>query len=162
MGRLIIDTSVTSFYRRSLTPADSEIEAEGLNPEPALDTNRVKLLEGEWVTLDSDGKAVKTGATASGYHLAFPVWVGQRSDAGAALKITAIQGVYNGKTTVFDSGVAYTPGMPLKTVNGELTEADTSGDRIIAFAEGPAAGATTQYPDGFLPFTTQNAGGYLP
>jgi len=169
MGKLIPDTSVVTFYRRSLTPADALIVDAGENPVPAQDNKKINLDEAEWVTLDGSAKAVRLGA-APGLAgiLAFPVWVSDRRDAAAALKITVIHGPHCGKTSLFDTTVgAYTPGQALtvKLIGGKsiLTKATpASSEAINAIAEGPAAGATAEYPNGFLPYTTVGAGGILP
>jgi len=162
MGKLIPDTSVVTFYRRSLAPADSEISNEGLNPAPALDTKEIDIDEGQWVTLDAAGKAVKVGGTAT--RLAFAVWVGRRSDAGAALQITAIFGVYIASTSVFNpspAGGAYVAGDLLTAKSARLDRAAT-GEPIVAVAEGPVFGATTEFPDGFLKYNTAMIGGFAP
>jgi hypothetical protein len=166
MGKLLIDHSMLTFFRRPLTPADSLITNSGENPFPALDTKRINVDEAEWVTLDASGKAVKLGAApAAAALLAFPVWVGDRRDAAAALSIAVVHGPHNAKTSLFDTTVgAYAPGQRLtpKLIAGKskLTKS-VSGDGVVAIAEGPAAGATTDFPDGFLPYTTVNAGGVV-
>lgn len=164
MGKLNPDTSVVTFYRRSLPVADALISDAGENASPALDTKKIDLEEGEWVTLDSAGKAVRLGASpgAAGL-LAFPVWVGGRRDAGAALQITVIHGIHIAKISIFDTGVgAYAAGglLTAKLVAGKsiLTKA-TTGDPVVAIAEGPASPATTEFPDGLLTYTNINAGG---
>lgn len=163
MGKLIPDTSVVTVYRRSLTPADVLISNDPQNPFPSLANKQVNVDEGEWVTLDAAGKAVKLGASpgAAGL-LAFAVWVGKRSDAGAALQITVIFGAYIAKTSVFDfASGPYAAGdlLTAKLVAGasQLTKA-ASGDPVVAICEGPASGVTTDFPNGFLPYNTMNAG----
>lgn len=152
MGKLIPETSVVTFYRRALVPADSLLDDAGTNPEPALDLKVIDVEEGDWVTLDTDGKAVAIAATPK--RLAFPVWVGGRTDAAAAKSITVIAGPHSGKTTNFDTGGgAYTPGDMLTAKNGKLYKA-SSGEPVVAVAEGPAAGADATYPDGYLPYNT--------
>ena len=167
MGKLLPDTSVVTFYRRSIVPADSFIVNSGENAFPSLDTKRITIVEGEWVTLDASKKAIKLGAApgAAGL-LAFPVWVSDRKDAGAALAVTVIHGVHSGRTSVFNVAAGpYAPGSRLtaKLVAGlrQLTLA-AAGDAIVAIAEGAAEGADAQFPDGFLPYTTVNAGGIQP
>lgn len=167
MGRLLPDTSVVTFYRRSLTPADALIVNSGENAFPSLDTQRITVVEGEWVTLDAAGKAVKlVAAPGVAGILAFPVWVSDRKDAGAARAITVIHGVHCGRTSVFNVAAGpYAPGdlLTAKLVGGlsQLTKA-VAGEAIVAIAEGPATGADAQFPDGFLPYTTINAGGFKP
>lgn len=158
MGKVTPDTSVVTFYRRSLTPADSEIIPSGVNSPPALDTDAVDIDEGQWVTLDTDGKAVKVGATATAN--AFVVWVGRRTDAGAARQITVIFGTYIAKTTEFKAAT-YAAGDYLTAKNARL-EIALSGEPVVGIAEGPLAGATTEFPNGFLPYNTQFAGGFAP
>jgi len=152
MGKLIPETSIVTFYRRSLTPADSLIDDAGTNPDPALDLKVIDVAEADWVTLDDTGKAIAIGATPKG--LAFPVWVGGRSDAGAAKSITVIAGPHSGKTSNFDTtGGAYTAGQRLTAKNGKLYKA-ASGDPVVAMAEGAAAGADATYPNGYLSYNT--------
>ena len=158
MGQLNPNTSIITFYRESLKPADSLISPSGQNPFPAQDTVTIGIETGQWITKDTSGNAIL--ATAGGY-LVFPCWVGDRSDAGAALQITAIRGPHQAQTTVFDPtpATAYAPGVPL-TVDGSsrLTSAG-SGDIIVAVAEGAPVGANAQFPNGFLPYNTFNVGG---
>ena len=160
MGKLIPDTSVVTFYRRSIQPADSEISDAVGNPFPSQALKQVNIEEGEWVTLDSAGKALKVGATAT--RLAFATWVGKRTDAGAALQITVVFGAYVAKTSVFDVAAGpYVAGDLLTAKLAKLTKAAT-GEPIVAICEGAAAGATTEFPDGFLPYNTINVGGNAP
>ncbi len=159
MGKVTPDTSVVTFYRRSLTPADSEIIPAGVNSPPALDSDAVDIDEGQWVTLDTDGKAVKVGATATAN--AFVVWVGRRTDAGAARQLTVIFGTYIAKTTEFKSTDTYEPGTYLVAKNARLEKALT-GEPVVGIAEGAPAGATVEYPNGYLPYNTQFAGGFAP
>ena len=163
MGKFLPDTSIVTFYRRSIAPAAALISADPQNPFPSLQNSLINVQEGAWVTLDATGKAVKLGVTpgATGL-LAFAVWVGNRSDAAAALQITVVFGHYVAKTTVFDfASGPYVPGdlLTAKLIAGEsqLTRAAV-GDPVVAIAEGPAAGGTTDFPNGFLPFNTMNAG----
>jgi len=167
MGKVLPDTSVVTFYRRSLTPADALISDSGENSDPALDTKTIDVEAGEWVTLDGSKKAVRLGASPGGAGLlAFPVWVSDRRDAAAALQITVIHGVHQGQISLFDTGVgAYSPGdrLTAKLVSGKsiLTKA-ASGDAVVAIAEGPASAATAEFPSGLLPYTTINAGHIVP
>ena len=159
MGKVTPDTSVVTFYRRSLIPADSELIPAGVNSLPALDTDVVDIDEGQWVTMDTDGKAVKVGGTATAN--AFVVWVGRRTDAGAARQVTVIFGTYIAKTTEFNSAQSFVPGTLLTAKNARLEKAAT-GEPIVGIAEGPPLGATTEFPNGFLPYNTQFAGGFAP
>lgn len=158
MGKVTPDTSVVTFYRRSLIPADSELIPAGVNSPPALDTDEVDIDEGQWVTMDASGKAVKVGASAVAN--AFVVWVGRRTDAGAARQVTVIFGTYIAKTTEFKVDT-YAADDLLTAKNARLEKA-LSGEPIVGIAEGPLAGATTQFPNGFLPYNTQFAGGFAP
>lgn len=159
MGKLIPETSVVSFYRRNLTPADSLIVAEGLNPSPAIDLDTVNVAEGQWVTLDAAGKAIKvTNPT----RLAFVVWVGGRRDAGAAKSITVLFGSYIAKSSVFDTtptgGGAYVAGDLLTVRTAQLDRA-AGGEPIVAILESPVVDVSSEFPDGFLKFNTQGVGG---
>lgn len=159
MGKLIPDTSIVTFYRRALTPADSLLSDAGTNPDPALDLKKVGVAEADWVTLDDTGKAV---AITTSKQLAFPVWVGDRTDAAAAKSITVIAGPHSGKTSNFDTGAgAYTAGQKLTAKNGKLYKAGT-GDPVVAIAEGAASGADSTYPNGYLPYNTYCIGAILP
>lgn len=167
MGKLIPDTSVVTIYRRSLTPADAIIQDANENPSPALDTKEITVEEGEWVTLDAAGKAIRLPASpgAAGL-LAFPVWVSDRRDAGAALQLTVIHGVHIAKTTEFDAAdLPFAAGdrLTAKLVSGKsVLKRAATGDAVVAIAEGNAAGATSEFPNGFLPYTTMNTGFVLP
>lgn len=162
MGKLVLDTSILSFYRRSLKPADALISDAGTNPAPALDLKAINLVEGDWVSLNDAGEAV---AITSVKRLAYPVWVGGRTDSAAAGKITVIAGPHSGKTSRFDAtptgGGAYAAGELLTVRNGVLDRC-ASGEPINAICEGEVTDVSTDFPDGFLPYTTVNSGGYAP
>ena len=154
MGKLIIENSVVTFYRRSLTPADSLISDAGVNPYPSIDMKVLSVEEGQWVSRDSDGKAV---AITTPVRLAYAVWGGNRQDAAAASALTVIAGVFIAKTNVFDAsptgGGDYAVGTPLTVRNGQLDKAGAS-EPINAIAEGPVSDPSTEYPDGLLEFNT--------
>lgn len=159
MGKVLIENSVVSFYRRPLTPADALIVAAGINPSPALDMNKVNLAEGDWVTLDSAGKAIKVTTPT---RLAFMVWVGDRTDSAFAKSITVIFGTYIAKSSVFDEtptgGGAYAAG-DLLTVRDARLDKAASTEPIVAVAEGPVGDITSEFANGFLKFNTQGVGG---
>lgn len=162
MGKLIPETSVVSFYRRALVPADALYVDAGINPAPSLDFKKVNVAEGDWVTLDSSGKAIKVTVPT---RLAFVVWVGDRTDSGMAKQMTVLFGSFIAKTSVFDTtptgGGAYAAGN-LLTVRDAALDRCASGEPIVAICEQPIVDTSSDFPNGFLKFNTQQIGGVAP
>ena len=115
------------------------------NKNLATPTDAAFLVDGEWMTLDSNGKLIRACNIASAGNLAsarsFPLWMERgRSDvlSMAERKMTVIQGgVYEATTRIFDAtaavGGANVAGAAITAVMQPLKVASvTIGSKIVS------------------------------
>ncbi len=135
--------------------------------EDALTPDEILIEEGDWVTLNTVGEAIKVGGTAEG--LAWPVWgQGERYDYRSTKKLTVLDGPIVLATTKFltTTGAAIDGssviGVPLSAVNFILQEAQ-SGEAIVARLEKrPFKLGNAGFAAGFITINMRFAGGFAP
>lgn len=148
---------VNLVYRRSIEVASSLVSTgtEG-DPDISLAPDTVDIEDGDWVTLDSDQKAVKATTTST---LAWPVWTaGGRYDVRASKLITVIFGPHWAKTTRFTAAGLTTVGQELMVDANGLLALATSSNVVHAFLEKTAYDTSTTYPNGWINYSTVGAG----
>jgi hypothetical protein len=145
-------------WKRDFDVADALLAAGVFgDPEISLVPRTVGLLAGEWITLDADFKAVKASGGASG-KLAFAVYTsGSRYDVQATEQVTVLWGHYVARTARIGAGLAIVAG-DLLTIGvagnaGRLVEA-APGDFVVGVAEKPLEAGTTEFPNGFITYST--------
>jgi hypothetical protein len=111
-------TPLTMVWRRMLEPADALLSAVGVQGGIALAERTINILEGQWVTLDSSGKAILAPNAAVG--AIGPVWSGgDRLDPKGG--ITTIQGAWVADTSFFATeGAPYLVGTLLQIGTGTV------------------------------------------
>lgn len=154
-------TPLTMVWRRMLEPADALLSAVGVQAGIALAERTINVQEGQWVTLDSSGKAILAPDAAIG--AIGPVWSGgDRLDPKGG--ITSIQGAWVADTSFFDSAGAYAVGTLLQigtgTVQGVAATAAclkpitvaAVGDifKVVAIVERAPYGTSADTPAGVI------------
>lgn len=110
-------TPLTMVWRRMLEPADALLSAVGVQAGIALAERTINVLEGQWVTLDSSGKAILAPDAAVG--AIGPVWSGgDRLDPKGG--ITVLHGAWVADTSFFDQLGAYAVGTLLQIGTGTV------------------------------------------
>ena len=156
MLRLLSKTDLV--YRRALDVADTDVTAVDTGSSQSEDSLSlpgvvVDIVEGQWVTLDADGRATLVVAPS---RLAWATWAaGERLDVNIRQQVCGVFGMYVAETDQFrnDTGDVYAVGTDLTAENGILRPAGV-GEPINAVAEGPLSAATTQHPNGLLRYST--------
>lgn len=154
-------TPLSMVWRRQIEPADSLLSALTTQGGIALAERTVAVKEGQWVTLDSTGKAV-VAADATTLPC-WPVWSGgDRLDPKGGL--TVLHGPFVADTSYFDKDGSYAVGTLLQigTANvqgvaaqaGCLTPVTISavGDvyKVVARVERTPFGVGSEIPNGAL------------
>lgn len=163
-GRVEPHVDIRDIYRREFTVASSLLIAGTEQDfEDALTPQQVDLEEGDWITLDSNDEAIKTPATGPG--LAFVVWgAGTRYDLRSTGQVTVIAGPYVAATTKFNATNvtgATGIGAALAAKSGVLDLA-VSGDVVVARLERGPHKTNTEFPNGFIRYSTYNVGHVVP
>lgn len=116
-------TPLTMIWRRMVEPADALLSAVGVQGGVALAERTIAVDEGQWVKLDSSGKAVVAGAGDVG--ALGPVWSGgDRLDPKGGL--TVLHGPWVADTSYFDQGGTYAAGTLLQ-ISGSVTVQGVAG-----------------------------------
>jgi len=92
------------------------------------------LVNGDWVTKNTDGTVMLTGATAASNVLCGLVVVGNGDAASASNtnKAVVLWSNFIADISNFDTGASYAPGNALMSVSGKLTLA-TSTNPVVAY-----------------------------
>lgn len=111
-------TPLTMVWRRMLEPADALLSAVGVQAGIALAERTINVLEGQWVTLDTAGKAILAPNAAVG--AIGPVWSGgDRLDPKGG--ITVLHGAWVADTSFFATeGAPYVVGTLLQIGTGTV------------------------------------------
>jgi hypothetical protein len=162
---MFLETLINRVWRPEFEVDATLISAgtEG-NADISLVPDQTTLEEGDWVTFNASGKLVLTGAT--GVADSYPVYIGTGDWSQRATKpmqAPIIYGPHIAKTSKFNntnlSSAGY--GTALAAKSGVLDTA-VSGDVVVGYSMGDPADATTAFPNGFLRYSTLNAGALLP
>jgi hypothetical protein len=154
-------TPLTMIWRRMLEPADALLSAVGVQAGMALAERTIAVNEGQWVTLDSSGKAIVAPNAAVG--ALGPVFSGgDRLDPKGG--ITVLHGAWVADTSYFDQAGVYAVGTLLQigtaTVQGvagqtgaltPITPAAV-GDifKVVAVVERAPFGVSAETPAGTM------------
>ena len=155
-------TPLTMIWRRMLEPADALLSAVGLQGGLALAERTIAVNEGQWVTLDTSGKAVVAGSAA--IAPVGPVWSGgDRLDPKGG--ITVLHGAWVADTSYFDQGGTYAVGTLLQ-ISGSVTVQGVAGQtgaltpitiaaatdifKVVAVVERAPYGTSVDTPAGIL------------
>ncbi len=160
-------TPLTMIWRRMLQPADTLLSAVGLQAGIALAERSCSVIEGQWLTLDTDGNAVvgDSGSGGAATGLAWPLFGdGGRFDVKGGL--TVLHGPFVCQTSYFDDGGTYNVGTLLQVATGTKTVQGTTGQTgaltsivpttvaqlmtVVARVEKPAFGVSSDVPSGCL------------
>ena len=147
-------TPIHLVWRREIDVADADITTtssatNGDGDALALDTNTVDIVAGQWVTLDTSGKAtLATSPTLLAYIVDAG---GDRLDVNVLTQVAVLHGVYIARTDQFrsDTGDVYAPGTTLTVEDGILRPASGS-EAVVAVAEGAPSAVTSAFPNGEL------------
>jgi hypothetical protein len=123
------------------------------DPSISLVPDKVDIKEGDWVTVDANGDLVKVTTPT---RFAFPVYTdGARFDVRAGARVTVLYGIYSARTAAIISPapVVAAAGVPLVAALGVLRVA-LAGEPVNAVSERPILPGDSQFPDGFVEFTT--------
>lgn len=157
-----LETPSNHIWRREFKVASGVILAgtEG-NPDISLVPGIVDLDEGDWVTLDGDGKIIKVTTST---RLCWPVWIkGARRDVQASKSIVVVQGVHTAQTARFNNATVAgaSVGDPLAAKSAQIDTA-VSGDIVVGVLEKLPGTGTTSFPNGYIFYNTLNVGHVLP
>jgi hypothetical protein len=160
-------TPLTMIWRRQFEPADALLSAVTTQGGIALAERTIALEEGQWVTLDTSGKAVvaDSGSGGASTGLAWPVWSGgDRLDPKGG--VTVLHGKWVAHTSYFDDGGVYAVGTLLKVAAGAVTVQGVAGKtgaltpvsgitaaelaKVVAVVERTAFGTSTDTPSGIM------------
>lgn len=126
------------------------------DPEFSLVPDKVNIGEGDWVKLNADREAEK----ADGPNLlSFVVYTGgERFDVRAGGRVTVLWGHYVARTAAISPGIVVVQGTlltPDDTGGNEgLLRVAAAGEPVVGIAERPKLPGTTQFPDGFVEYST--------
>ena len=121
------------------------------NPELSLNPDKVALKEGDWVTFDAEKKLIKA---ATPTRVAWPVYTdGSRFDVRAGGNATVVYGAHVARTAAIKPALVVAAGTLLTTRDG-LLDIAAPGEAAVAVAEGPKIAGNTQFPDGFIDYST--------
>ncbi len=148
--------SLGMVWRRSFKAAASLLltgQSDLGDPAISLVPDKVDLQEGDWATVDANGDLVKVTAPT---RFAFPVFTdGNRFDVRAGAQVTVLFGIYTARTAgiVSPAPVVAGAGVPLVAENGVLRVA-VATEPVNAVSEKAILPGDSQFPDGFVEFTT--------
>lgn len=154
-------TPLTMIWRRQLEPADALLSAVTTQAGIALAERTINVQEGQWVTLDTAGKAILAPNAAVG--AIGPVWSGgDRLDPKGG--ITVLHGAWVADTSFFNQLGTYAVGTLLQigtgTVQGvggvaacltDITPAAVADIfKVVAVVERTPYGTSTDTPAGVM------------
>jgi len=154
-------TPLTMIWRRQLEPADALLSAVGVQASIALAERTINVQEGQWVTLDTSGKAILAPDAAIG--AVGPVWSGgDRLDPKGG--ITVLHGPWVADTSFFDQTGVYAVGTLLQIGTGTVQGVAATGSclkpitlaavgdifKVVAVVERGPYGVCADTPAGVL------------
>jgi len=155
-------TPLTMIWRRNLEPADALLSAITTQAGIALAERTIAVNEGQWLTLDSSGKAVVAPAAAL-TPLGPAFSGGDRLDPKGG--VTVLHGAWVADTSYFNDAGSYAVGTLLQisgsvTVQGVAAQtgaltpitiaAATDIFKVVAVVERPPFGVAPETPTGVM------------
>jgi len=136
--------NLSNVYKRPLTLSATLLGAPKMSENGlSIELGKIEVKTGEWVTVDTDGKAIKIDGILSD-KIAYPVFSGSdedhiRTDIQAFGVITTIYGKHIATTDVYakekeGSPIVYTKGMDL-TIEDSVLRPAKAGEIVVATVE---------------------------
>jgi hypothetical protein len=106
----------------------------------------VTLVNGDWVTKQSDNTVDKVGSTAAGLAGLVVVGNGDSSSAANANEAVVLWKNFIAKISNYDGTKTYTPGLALAVKSGVITTATVGTDPVVAYVLDVVAAASGANP----------------